>query len=68
MGERCVPRPGLYGVVGTVLLWGVSTLCDVVPPPGLYGVVGTGLWWFVSTLCALAPRLDYMGWWAPVWV
>jgi hypothetical protein len=60
-----VPPPGLYGVVGTGLLWDsqyavccstsswtiwvvgtgvlwdVSTLCVVVPPPGLYGVVGT---------------------------
>jgi hypothetical protein len=29
----------IYGVVGTGLLWGVSTLCALVPPPGLYG------WW-----------------------
>jgi hypothetical protein len=29
-------------VVGTGLLWDVSTRCAVVPPPGLYGVVGTG--------------------------
>jgi hypothetical protein len=38
-------------VVGTGVLWDVSTLCAVVPPPGLYGVVGTGLLWDVSTLC-----------------
>jgi hypothetical protein len=31
----------LYGVVGSGLLWDVSTLCAVVPPAGLYGVVGT---------------------------
>jgi hypothetical protein len=37
-----VPPAGLYGVVGTGVLWHVSTLCAVVPPAGLYGVVGTG--------------------------
>jgi hypothetical protein len=37
----CWPPAGLYGVVGTGLLWDVSTLCVVVPPAGLYGVVGT---------------------------
>jgi hypothetical protein len=42
-------------VVGTGVLWGVSTLCAVVPPPGLYGVVGTGVLWAVSTLCAVVP-------------
>jgi hypothetical protein len=46
-------RVALYGVVGTGLLWNVSTLCAVVPPPGLYGVVGTGWLWDVSTLCAV---------------
>jgi hypothetical protein len=50
------PPPGLYGVVGTGVLWDVSTLCAVVPPPGLYGVVGTGVLWDVSTLCAVVPR------------
>jgi hypothetical protein len=42
-------------VVGTGVLWDVSTLCAVAPPPGLYGVVGTGVLWDVSTLCAVAP-------------
>ena len=52
----CSTSSWIYGVVGTGLLWGVSTLCAVVPPPaGLYGVVGTGLLWDVSTLCAVAP-------------
>jgi hypothetical protein len=45
-----VPPAGLDGVVGTGLLWGVSTLCAVVPPSGLYGVVCD-----VSTLCAVVP-------------
>jgi hypothetical protein len=44
-----------YGVVGTGVLWDVSTLCAVVPPPGLNGVVGTGVLWDVSTLCAVVP-------------
>jgi hypothetical protein len=48
-------HPGLYGVVGTGLLWDVSTLCAVVPPAGLYGVMGTGVLWDVSTLCAKVP-------------
>jgi hypothetical protein len=39
-----VPPPGPYGVVGTGVLWDVSTWCAVVPP-GLYGVVGTGVLW-----------------------
>ena len=37
-----VPPPGRYGVVGTGVLWDVSTLCVGVPPAGLYGVVGAG--------------------------
>jgi hypothetical protein len=38
----------LYGVVGSGLLWDVSTLCALVPPAGLYGVVGTGVLWDVQ--------------------
>jgi hypothetical protein len=38
-------------VVGTGVLWDVSTRCAVVPPRGLYGVVGTGVLWDVSTRC-----------------
>jgi hypothetical protein len=43
-------------VVGTGLVWDVSTLCAVVPPPGLYGVV-----WDVSTLCAVVPPAGLYG-------
>jgi hypothetical protein len=50
-------------VLGTGLLWDVSTLCAVVPPPGLYGVVGTGLLWDVSTLCAVVPPPGLYGAW-----
>jgi hypothetical protein len=57
------PPPGLYGVVGTGVLWDVSTLCGVEPPPGLHGVVGTGLLWDVSTLCAVVPPPGLYGPW-----
>jgi hypothetical protein len=55
MQRQVLLPPGVLGVVGTGLLWDVSTLCAGVPPPGLYGVVGTGLLWDVSTLCAGVP-------------
>jgi hypothetical protein len=42
-------------VVGTGVLWDVSSLCVVVPPAGVDGVVGTGVLWDVSSLCAVVP-------------
>jgi hypothetical protein len=66
-----VPPAGLYGVVGTGLLWDVSTLCAVVPPPWtIWGVVSLSGMWNTYLRCVrfqrkrrqpLSPRGRYGG-------
>jgi hypothetical protein len=56
-----VPPPGLCGVVGTGVLWDVSTLCT-----SSWTIWGGGHRCVVGCQYTVHLLLDYVGWWAPV--